>query len=135
MAAECTVDVGSSKDDSPIVFYTFEYLSDSARFHTLLEERLRNTGHTRSIEFRHWDCYHDIPDKDGDIYVYDACTMSALVDKGIIRVLPEIIDTDKVFDWILDRSKIMGKTFGFPFMTCANVLICRKSSGLMIPVP
>ena len=126
MAEEKTVDVKSLEDDSPIIFYTFEYLSNSARFRTLLEERFRNTGHTRRIEFRHWDCYHEIPDTDGDLYCYDACVMSALVDKGIIRVLPEIIDTDKVFDWILDRSKIMGKTFGFPFMTCANVLICRK---------
>ena len=126
MTAEKTDDVKSLKDDSPIIFYTFEYLSDSARFHTLLEERFRNTGHTRRIEFRPWDCYHEIPDTDGDIYVYDACTMSALVDKGIIRVLPEIIDTDNVFEWILDRSKIRGKTYGFPFMTCANVLICRK---------
>ena len=117
---------GSLNDASPIVFYTFEYLTDSARFHTLLEERFRSTGHTRRIEFRHWDCYHEIPDTDGDLYCYDACVMSALVDKGIIRVLPEIIDTDKVFDWILDRSRIMGKTYGFPFMTCANVLICRK---------
>ena len=126
MAEEKTVDVKSLEDDSPIIFYTFEYLSNSARFRTLLEERFRNTGHTRRIEFRHWDCYHEIPDTDGDLYCYDACVMSALADKGIIRVLPEIIDTDKVFDWILDRSKIMGKTFGFPFMTCANVLICRK---------
>ena len=85
MTAEKTDDVKSLKDDSPIIFYTFEYLSDSARFHTLLEERFRNTGHTRRIEFRPWDCYHEIPDTDGDIYVYDACTMSALVDKGIIR--------------------------------------------------
>ncbi len=23
-------------------------------------------------------------------------------------------------------SRIRGKTYGFPFMTCANVLICRK---------
>ena len=126
MAEEKTVDVKSLEDDSPIIFYTFEYLSNSARFRTLLEERFRNTGHTRRIEFRHWDCYHEIPDTDGDLYCYDACVMSALVDKGIIRVLPEIIDTDKVFDWILERSKIMGKTYGFPFMTCANVLICRK---------
>ena len=126
MSAEKTVDVEPSKDDSPIVFYTFEYLSNSDRFRTLLEERFRNTGHTRKIEFRYWDCYHEVPDTDGDIYAYDACAMSALVDKGIIRVLPEIIDTSKVFDWILDRSRIRGKIYGFPFMTCANVLICRK---------
>ncbi len=126
MTVEKNIDVESSKDDSPIIFYTFEYLSNSARFLTLLEERFRETGHTRRIEFRHWDCYHEIPDTDGDIYAYDACAMSALVDKGILRVLPEIVDTSKVFDWILDRSKIRGKTYGFPFMTCANVLICRK---------
>ena len=126
MAAERTVDVESLQDDSPIIFYTFEYLSNSSRFRTLLEDRFRESGHTRRIEFRHWDCYHEIPDTDGDIYAYDACTMSALVDKGILRVLPEIIDTSKVFDWILDRSKFKGKTYGFPFMTCANVLICRK---------
>ena len=41
MAAEKTVDVKSLEDDSPIIFYTFEYLSDSARFRTLLEERFR----------------------------------------------------------------------------------------------
>lgn len=126
MSAEKTVDVEPSKDDSPIIFYTFEYLSNSDRFRTLLEKRFRDTGHTRRIEYRYWDCYHDIPDTDGDIYAYDACTMSALVDKGIIRILPEIIDTSKVFEWILDRSRIRGKTYGFPFMTCANVLICRK---------
>ena len=126
MTAEKTVDVQSLKDDSPIIFYTFEYLRDPARFRTLLEERFRNTGHTRRIEFRDWNCYHEIPDTDGDIYAYDACTMSALVNKGIIRILPEIIDTGKVFYWILDRSRIRGKVYGFPFMTCANVLICRK---------
>lgn len=116
----------SLRDDSPVIIYTFVYLRDPDRFRTLLEERFRKSGHTRRIEFRDWNCYHEIPDKDGDIYMYDACAMSALVDKGIIRVLPEIIDTDKVFDWILDRSRIKGKTYGFPFMTCANVLICRK---------
>ena len=126
MATEKAIKSKSLEDDSPIVFYTFEYLSNSARFRTLLEDRFRNTGHTRRIEFRYWDCYHEIPDTDGDLYAYDACAMSALVDKGIIRVLPEIIDTGKVFDWILDRSRIRGKTYGFPFMTCANVLICRK---------
>lgn len=85
MTEEKHVDVESSKDDSPIIFYTFEYLSNSARFRTLLEERFMSTGHTRKIEFRHWDCYHEIPDTDGDIYAYDACAMSALVDKGILR--------------------------------------------------
>ena len=126
MKEEKYVDAESSKDDSPIIFYTFDYLTNSARFIALLEERFRSTGHTRRIEFRHWDCFHEIPDTDGDLYAYDACAMSALIDKGIFRVLPEIIDTSKVFDWILDLSKIHGKTYGFPIMTCANVLICRK---------
>jgi hypothetical protein len=51
--------------------------------------------------------------------------MSTLVDEGCIHQLPDIIDTSRVFPWILDRSRIKNKIYGIPLMTCANVLICK----------
>ncbi|MBR3539550.1 MAG: hypothetical protein IKN79_10835 [Eubacterium sp.] len=52
--------------------------------------------------------------------------MSTLVDEGYLHVLPDIIDTGKVFPWILDRSRINHKIYGIPLMACSNVLICRE---------
>ena len=50
----------------------------------------------------------------------------ALVKKGYLHRLPEIIDTDDMFSWTIDKSKVRRKTYGIPMMICANALICRK---------
>lgn len=52
--------------------------------------------------------------------------MSALVDKGFLHQLPEIIDTGDMFSWTIDKSKVRKKTYGIPLMICANTLFCRK---------
>lgn len=114
-------------DDSPIILYYYFDISDSADFCVKLEKWFRSTGHTRPLEFRSWNCYDDKPGHDGDIYCYDAVVMSTLVDEGYLHELPDIIDTSKVFPWILDCSRIHDKIFEIPLMTCANVLICREA--------
>lgn len=113
-------------DDSPIIIYYYFDLSDTDDFCVKLEKWFRDTEHTRPLEFRSWNCYDEKPGHDGDIYCYDAIVMSTLVDEGYLHVLPDIIDTSKVFPWILERSRIHGKIYGIPLMTCANMLICKE---------
>lgn len=113
-------------DDSPIIFYYFYDFSDTDHFCTLLEHRFRASGHTRPIRFVSWNCYHEEPGRDGDLFIYDAVCMSALVDKGYLGQLPEIIDISDMFGWVIDKSKVRRKTYGVPLILCANALICRR---------
>ncbi len=114
---------------SPIIFFYYYDLADTDAFCDLLRRRFVESGHDRPIEFRSWDCYDAPPARDGDVYCYDALVLSTMADEGYIRVLPDIIDTSRVFPWILDRSRIRNKIYGIPMMTCANVLICREEDS------
>ena len=113
-------------DASPIVVYYYYDLTDTDHFCRKLEWRFRASGHTRRIEFKNWNCYKTPPGRDGDIFIYDAITLSALVEKGYLHQLPEIINTDDMFGWTIDKSKVRKKTYGVPLMICANTLFCRR---------
>ena len=113
----------------PLIVYCYRQISDADVFCDLLKLRFRETGHEREIEFRFWDCYKKEPGRDGDIYIFDGMVLSALADKGYIRRLPDIIDMSGIFEWVLNGSKVRKKTYGIPFMLCANVLICRKDEN------
>ena len=80
----------------------------------------------REIKFVNWNCYIELPGRDGDLFIYDAVAMSALVDKGYLHQLPETIDVDDMFSWTIDKSKVRQKTYGVPLMACSNALICRR---------
>lgn len=112
--------------ESPLVVYCYYFLTDVKRFCDALEKEFRRTGHTRPLEFKAWDCYEEPPGRDADILMYDGVVMSALVEKGYCKQIPEIIHLENVFPWVLDRSRIKGKMYGVPFLLCSNVLICRK---------
>ena len=116
----------SDSDHSPIVFYHYFDMADSDFFCSSLEKRFRESGHTRPIVFKEWNCYQELPGKDGDLFSYDAAALSALVNKGYLHQLPDVIPTDDIFTWILDRTKARKKTYGVPIMLCFNALICRK---------
>ncbi len=111
--------------DSPIILYCFD-LTDMDWFCRILKQRFRETGHTHEIRFVYWNCYKELPGRDGDLFIYDAVTLSALVDKGFLHQLPDVIDVDDMFSWTIDRSKVRQKTYGVPIMLCANALICRR---------
>ena len=113
-------------DDSPIVIYYYFDLADTDHFCRKLEQRFRASGHTRWIEFKNWNCYKTEPGRDGDIFIYDAIALSALAEKGYLHRLPEIIDTEDMFGWTIDKSKVRKKTYGIPLMICSNALICRR---------
>ena len=119
-----------TEDLSPIIFYYYYDLADTDAFCELLGRRFAESGHSREIIFRNWNCYNEPPGRDGDVYCYDAMLLSTLADEGYIRVLPDIIDTSRVFPWILDRSRIRNKIYGVPLMICTNVLICREEDRL-----
>ena len=85
------------RDLSPIVFYYFFDFSNAEAFCRLLSRRFRESGHKREIEFRCWNCYHEEPDRNGDLFCYDALVLSALVANNVIRELPDIIDTGNIF--------------------------------------
>ena len=119
-------------DASPIVIYYFYDLSDTAYFCRILQQRFRETGHTRPLQFIEWNCYKEQPGKDGDIFIYDAVAMSTLVDKGYLQRLPDIIDVGDMFTWVIDKSKVWQKTYGVPLMICANSLICRRQDDRQI---
>ena len=111
---------------SPIVLYYYFDLTDTDWFCRFLEQRFRASGHTREIRFVNWNCYKELPGRDGDLFIYDAVAMSALVDKGFLHQLPEVIDVDDMFSWTIDKSKVRQKTYGVPLMVCSNALICRR---------
>lgn len=113
-------------DASPVVIYYYFDLADTDHFCRKLEQRFRASGHTRRIEFKNWNCYKTQPGRDGDIFIYDAIALSALVEKGYLHRLPEIIDTEDMFGWTIDKSKVRKKTYGIPLMICSNALICRR---------
>lgn len=119
-------------NQSPIVFYQYFDFSDSSFYCELIERYFRQTGHTRNIDFRIWNCYDGLPGRDGDLYSYDAVTLSSLVDKGYVSVLPDVINTDNTFDWIMDRILVRKKSYGIPIMLCSNVIICRKKDDKRI---
>ncbi len=110
----------------PIVFYYFN-MTGSDSFKKLLEDKFRQTGHMRPVVFKEWDCCKELPGTDGDLYLYDCVTMSALADKKYIRVLPDDISSGDVFPWLVDRGRVRNKCYGVPVMMCCNALICRKS--------
>lgn len=66
------------------------------------------------------------------MYSYDAVTLGSLVDKRYLSVLPDVINTDNTFDWIMDRILVRKKSYGIPIMLCSNVLICRKKDNKRI---
>ena len=113
------------------IYYYYDF-TDTAHFCRRLEQRFRETGHERPLEFINWNCYKQQPGMDGDIYIYDAIALTALVDKGYLSQLPEVIDTSDMFSWTIDKSKVKKKTYGVPLMVCANTLICRKKDDLNI---
>ena len=114
------------EDQSPIIFYYLEELVHRDVFCKLLAQRFRERGHERKIEFRLWDCYGNEPGRDGDLFAYDGMVMSALVKKGFLHQLPDIIDISGVFDWIYSGSRVRGQVYGIPFMLCGSFLICHR---------
>ncbi len=113
-------------DNTPVRIYYYYDFTDTVHFCRRLEQRFRETGHERPLEFVNWNCYKGPPGRDGDIFIYDAIALTTLVDKGYLHQLPEIIDTSDMFTWTIDKSKVRQKTYGVPVMICANTLICRK---------
>ena len=113
-------------DNTPVRIYYYYDFTDTVHFCRRLEQRFRETGHERPLEFINWNCYKEPPGRDGDIFIYDAIALTALVDKGYLHQLPEIIDISDMFTWTIDKSKVRQKTYGVPLMICANTLICRK---------
>ncbi len=120
------------RDTSPIVIYYYYDFTDTNHFCRELERRFRALGRTRPIEFVNWNCYKSPPGRDGDIFIYDAIAMSALVEKGFLHRLPEIIDTSDMFSWTIDKGKVRKKTYGVPLMICANTLFCRREDDRSI---
>lgn len=98
----------------------------------MLQQRFHETGHTRPLRFIEWNCYKGPPGRDGDIFIYDAVTMSALVNLGFLQRLPDIIDIGDMFNWVIEKSKVHQKTYGIPLMLCANTLICRRKDDQQI---
>ena len=118
--------------ESPIVLYYYYDLTDTDWFCRLLKQRFRALGHTREIRFVNWNCYKELPGRDGDLFIYDGVAMSALVDKGFLHQLPDIVDVDDMFSWTIDKSKVRQKTYGVPLMVCSNALICRREDDRKI---
>ena len=119
-------------DNTPVRIYYYYDFTDTVHFCRRLEQRFRETGHERPLEFINWNCYEGPPGTDGDIFIYDAIALTALVDKGYLHRLPEVIDTSDMFTWTIDKSKVKQKTYGVPLMICANTLICRKKDDCNI---
>ena len=113
-------------DMSPITIYYYYDFTDTDLFCLLLEKQFRETGHQRQLRFINWNCYKKEPGRDGDLFMYDAVAMTALADKGYIHELPDVIATDDMFTWTIDKSLVRKKRYGIPLMICANALICRK---------
>ena len=122
----------NSEDASPIIFYQYFDTTDIDFFQDSVRRRFRDSGHERDIEFRVWNCYRELPGRDGDMFSYDCVALSALCDQGYIQRLPDIVDTTGVFDWLLDTSKYRRRLYGLPFLTCTSALICRREDGLGI---
>ena len=117
-------DLGSKKL-SPVTFYYFK-LTGTESFCALLEKRFRESGHSRPLVFKEWNCYRELPGADADLIAYDGVVMSALVDKGFLKPVPEGLSAGDVFPWLAGRSMIRRKLYGLPIMMCVNALICRK---------
>ena len=93
-------------DNTPVRIYYYYDFTDTVHFCRRLEQCFRETGHERPLEFINWNCYKEPPGRDGDIFIYDAIALTALVDKGYLHQLPEIIDTSDMFTWTIDKSKV-----------------------------
>ncbi len=120
------------EDPSPIIFYYYFDLSNSEYYCARLEERFRETGHTRPIEFRKWNCYEKEPGRDGDIYHFDGVVLSALAAKGYLHELPDVIPTEDLFPWTMERALFRKKAYGVPMMACCNALICRREDDRQV---
>ena len=116
---------------SPIIFY-YDELDGMEYLWSRLEERFRQTGHTRPLLFREYDSYKELPGTDGDLYTYDAIVLSALVDKGFLHSLPKAVSFERVFPWVMEKTKIRQRSYGVPFMLCSTALICRHKDDLHV---
>ena len=114
---------------SPIMIY-YQNLTGSEKYCTALEERFRRSGHTRPLIFREWNCYKDMPERDGDLYTYDGIVMRALQHKGYLKKLPDDLSYGDIFPWVTENSRIRNSTYGIPFMLCTNTLYCRIKDDL-----
>ena len=99
-----SIESAENEERSPIIFYCDE-LDGLEYLWPRLEERFRQTGHTRQILFREYDSYKELPGTDGDLYTYDAIALSALVDKGFFRSLPKTVSCRSVFLWIMEKKQ------------------------------
>ena len=97
------------EDNTSVRIYYYYDFTDTDHFCSKLEQHFRETGHERPLEFISWNCYRQQPGMDGDIYIYDAIALTALVDKGYLHQLPEVIDTSDMFSWTIDKSKVGKK--------------------------
>lgn len=122
---------GVSEALSPVIFYYFN-MTGTESFCTLLEDRFRQTGHSRPILFKEWNCYNELPGEDADLIAYDGVVLSALADKGYLSPVPDDVSAGDVFPWVMTKSRVRRKTYGLPIMMCSNALICRKKDDLHI---
>jgi len=116
-------------DDSPIVFYQYFDTTDTAYFQKAVRASFLAGGHRRPIDFRIWNCYDQPPCLDGDVYSYDAVALNALASRGLLRQIPKIIDTDGIFEWMMDTTRYERKLFALPFITCFTAIICHASDA------
>lgn len=113
------------ESETPIVFYYYPDLTDTEYFCREVEKRFRETGHSRKIDFRVWNCYNEKPGRDGDLFLYDCGVLSALCRDGFFRELPDIIDLHDVFDWARDNTLSDHRMVGIPVLGCCLAVICR----------
>ena len=140
---EAWVKTGFKDDESPIVFYHSFEPKFAEVYCRLLEERFRERGGKRQIEFRWqeaapsgWADYGEaqrettirwqVDDDDteheiGDICCCDLPTMTKLYyTKGNIREISPFIDTDDMFPEFLEQCRIEGDVCGIPVLMFAG---------------
>jgi hypothetical protein len=140
---EAWVKTGFKDDESPIVFYHSFEPKFAEVYCRLLEERFRERGGKRQIEFRWqeaapsgWADYGEaqrettirwqVEDDDteheiGDICCCDLPTMTKLYyTKGNIREISPFIDTDDMFPEFLEQCRIEGDVCGIPVLMFAG---------------
>ena len=112
---------GEAPADKTLSVALYPYLQNMDEAKRMITEIWdgRNTGWT--LEFDDWNCYHDSPGTDVDVFCIDCLYEQYYKNEGMISAISRtsIIDPDDFYDCF----NLSGECNGIPFLLCQDFLI------------
>ena len=126
-----TLPVGCSNHHLTLEVALYPYVSDIAKFQTVVSEAWEKEHPEVKLHFADWDCYESDPDPSLDVFVFDSIYLSSFVEEGLLTPIPEekIQDKEDILPFALDDCISKGELYALPQMLCTDLLYTRKSDS------